>query len=211
MFASALLLICIVMGTLFLIQRQERLSLSQPSSSPSVTQQFEKKKKDGEIDERAALSAADALLNGSYNTAFSQNQMEEYLKTIEKGDFSVVDPKVVSLMHFAPDASEDTKIRAYQSLTLLAGAVFENKNEIVSKYAEKHPDYVVSDPVTGTVYVSLASYMDSPFYVTLTMVNLDGVWKLDAHPLVETMKLLDVNNTYYNKKMQEQKPSGKHS
>lgn len=190
--ATAFLLIALILGVVFMLDYTNRQNVA----NQKQTNVFEVKRGETtttvEEDEKAAVNVVSTLLNYTNTGAKNEEEMLGTLEALSKGDYSSIDPKAETLLHFGVQTTEDDKIRAYQSLTTLSNLVTQHMDKISADYTNYEPATVVVDPETGIVYVSLSAFMNSPTYFTFTVINIDGVWKVDPHTLVESVKLLEV-------------------
>lgn len=192
---AAFIIILLIMGTVYLLDNANR-NVIQNSENENQNRVIEMNR-NGSItnmkdEEKEAVNTLTTALN---LVKTDEKDVLGKLQKIENGDYSVVDEKLDSLLHFSVEAPESEKKRAYQTMITLSSLIQAEAGEIKASHTEAEETTVLSDPETGIVYVEVSAYTNKPIFFTFMLINIDGTWKIDPHGLTQTIKVLEVSGS----------------
>lgn len=112
------------------------------------------------------------------------------LQTLDKDDYSVIDPKLPTLMHYGPDSTAGMKTSTYQALVTLSSVVRDkNSDKTIRTVNEDAWTKAYGDPEIGVVFVPLSVYTGTGSAFSLEMIYVDGEWRLAPYSLLDAIRL----------------------
>lgn len=141
-------------------------------------------------DKHAALDAAQELLNAS-NSYKGDLTVEERLKKIDAGDYSVADVDGMKRrIRFAGEFADDKQLQhtTLQALITLASHLKNAKGK-VEPVDDTMFNYVFLDGELGNAFVPVSAFTTAGSVFSLEMVYIDGKWKLAPYSLLDVVRL----------------------
>lgn len=161
-----------------------------PTSAPTkvVKEQRSVTGKSLEEDKKAAVAALNNILKTADKSPTGVAAAVR-LQTLNKDDYSVIDPALPGLIHYGPDSTAGLKTSTYQSLVTLSTIVKEKNGGKLEPISEEAWKTTFGDPQLGTVFVPLNIYAGQGAAFSLEMVYVNGSWKLSPYSLIDAIRL----------------------
>lgn len=152
-----------------------------------------------EQDKKDAVNRVTELLKAA---AISPTGVDDgkRLEELDAGNMKVIDSSLLKLIHFGPEATEESKINTFQTLITISTIIKTSaSNGVIAPYLEDSWKASYADPEIGTVFVPLDVYTGGGAYFSFEMVYVDGNWKLAPYSLVDAVRLsIGIQSQYEN-------------